>query len=37
VGPITAGQRVECTVEGLGSLANPVTDADPISTAGGAR
>jgi 2-keto-4-pentenoate hydratase/2-oxohepta-3-ene-1,7-dioic acid hydratase in catechol pathway len=37
VGPIRAGQRVECTVEGLGTLANPVTDADAVSTAGGPR
>ena len=37
VGPIKAGQRVECTVEGLGTLGNPVTDAEPLSTAGGAR
>jgi 2-keto-4-pentenoate hydratase/2-oxohepta-3-ene-1,7-dioic acid hydratase in catechol pathway len=37
VGPIKAGQRVECTVEGLGTLANPVTDAEPVSTAGSPR
>jgi len=37
VGPIKAGQRVECTVEGLGTLSNPVTDADPVSTAGTSR
>jgi 2-keto-4-pentenoate hydratase/2-oxohepta-3-ene-1,7-dioic acid hydratase in catechol pathway len=37
VGPIAAGQRVEVTVEGLGTLGNPVADAAPISTAGGAR
>ena len=36
VGPIRPGQRVECTIEGLGTLANPVTEAEPISTAGGA-
>src|SRR5215217_5805934 len=33
VGPIRAGQRVECTIEGLGALANPVTEAESISTA----
>jgi 2-keto-4-pentenoate hydratase/2-oxohepta-3-ene-1,7-dioic acid hydratase in catechol pathway len=37
VGPIKAGQRVECTIEGLGTLGNPVADADPMSTAGRAR
>jgi len=37
VGPITAGQVVECTVEGLGSLSNPVSDAEAVSTAGGYR
>jgi 2-keto-4-pentenoate hydratase/2-oxohepta-3-ene-1,7-dioic acid hydratase in catechol pathway len=37
VGPIRPGQRVECTIEGLGTLANTVTAADPVSTAGGAR
>ena len=37
VGPIRAGQRVEITVEGLGTLGNPVADADPLSTAGGTR
>ena len=37
VGPIRAGQRVECTIEGLGTLANSVADADAVSTAGGAR
>jgi 2-keto-4-pentenoate hydratase/2-oxohepta-3-ene-1,7-dioic acid hydratase in catechol pathway len=36
VGPIAAGQRVEVTIEGLGTLANPVADADLTSTAGGA-
>ena len=34
VGPIRAGQTVEVTIEGLGSLANPVVDADRTSTAG---
>ncbi len=34
VGPIRPGQRVECTIEGLGTLANPVTEAEAISTAG---
>ena len=34
VGPIRPGQRVECTVEGLGTLANPVTEAETVSTAG---
>jgi 2-keto-4-pentenoate hydratase/2-oxohepta-3-ene-1,7-dioic acid hydratase in catechol pathway len=34
VGPIKAGQQVECTIEGLGALVNPVSDADPVSTAG---
>jgi 2-keto-4-pentenoate hydratase/2-oxohepta-3-ene-1,7-dioic acid hydratase in catechol pathway len=34
VGPIRAGQQVEVTIEGLGSLANPVVDADRVSTAG---
>jgi 2-keto-4-pentenoate hydratase/2-oxohepta-3-ene-1,7-dioic acid hydratase in catechol pathway len=37
VGPIRPGQRVECTIEGLGTLSNGVTAAEPISTAGGAR
>jgi 2-keto-4-pentenoate hydratase/2-oxohepta-3-ene-1,7-dioic acid hydratase in catechol pathway len=36
VGPIRPGQRVECTIEGLGTLGNPVTEAEAISTAGGA-
>jgi 2-keto-4-pentenoate hydratase/2-oxohepta-3-ene-1,7-dioic acid hydratase in catechol pathway len=36
VGPIRPGQRVECTIEGLGTLANPVTEAEGLSTAGGA-
>ncbi len=35
VGPIRPGQRVECTIEGLGTLANPVTEAEGLSTAGG--
>ena len=35
VGPIRAGQRVTCSIEGLGSLENPVADAEPVSTAGG--
>jgi 2-keto-4-pentenoate hydratase/2-oxohepta-3-ene-1,7-dioic acid hydratase in catechol pathway len=34
VGPIRAGQQVEVTIEGLGSLANPVVDAERVSTAG---
>src|SRR3954447_6605393 len=37
VGPIAAGQRCEVTIEGLGTLSNPVSDAEPISTAGGLR
>jgi 2-keto-4-pentenoate hydratase/2-oxohepta-3-ene-1,7-dioic acid hydratase in catechol pathway len=37
VGPIRPGQTVECTIEGLGSLANPVTEADAVSSAGGYR
>jgi 2-keto-4-pentenoate hydratase/2-oxohepta-3-ene-1,7-dioic acid hydratase in catechol pathway len=37
VGPIRPGQRVEVTVEGLGTLANSVSGADSSSTAGGAR
>jgi 2-keto-4-pentenoate hydratase/2-oxohepta-3-ene-1,7-dioic acid hydratase in catechol pathway len=37
VGPIRPGQRVECTVEGLGTLSNSVAAADAVSTAGGAR
>ena len=36
VGPIRPGQRVECSVEGLGSLTNSVSAADAVSTAGGA-
>ena len=35
VGPIAPGQVCECTVEGLGTLSNPVTGADGVSTAGG--
>src|SRR3954451_20838223 len=35
VGPMRPGQRVECTIEGLGTLANTVAAADPVSTAGG--
>src|SRR3954469_18091805 len=34
VGPIRPGQVVECTVEGLGTLSNTVTAAEPVSTAG---
>jgi 2-keto-4-pentenoate hydratase/2-oxohepta-3-ene-1,7-dioic acid hydratase in catechol pathway len=37
VGPIAAGQRVECAIEGLGTLANPVSDAEAVSTAGSSR
>jgi 2-keto-4-pentenoate hydratase/2-oxohepta-3-ene-1,7-dioic acid hydratase in catechol pathway len=37
VGPIRPGQRVTCSVEALGTLENVVTEAEPISTAGGAR
>ena len=37
VGPIRPGQRVECSIEGLGTLANSVTGADTVSTAGGVR
>ena len=37
VGPIRPGQRVECTIEGLGTLANTVSGADLTSTAGGSR
>jgi 2-keto-4-pentenoate hydratase/2-oxohepta-3-ene-1,7-dioic acid hydratase in catechol pathway len=37
VGPIAPGQRVEVAIEGLGSLANSVSGADTVSTAGGAR
>jgi len=37
VGPINPGQRVEVTIQGLGSLANSVAAAEGVSTAGGAR
>ncbi|SEO90278.1 fumarylacetoacetate hydrolase family protein [Trujillonella endophytica] len=37
VGPIAPGQRVEASIEGLGTLTNSVTGADTVSTAGGAR
>ena len=37
VGPIVPGQRVECSIEGLGTLANTVAGADRASTAGGTR
>jgi 2-keto-4-pentenoate hydratase/2-oxohepta-3-ene-1,7-dioic acid hydratase in catechol pathway len=37
VGPIRPGQRVECAIEGLGSLTNAVSGADAASTAGAAR
>jgi 2-keto-4-pentenoate hydratase/2-oxohepta-3-ene-1,7-dioic acid hydratase in catechol pathway len=37
VGPIRPGQRVECAIEGLGSLTNSVSGADTASTAGSAR
>jgi 2-keto-4-pentenoate hydratase/2-oxohepta-3-ene-1,7-dioic acid hydratase in catechol pathway len=37
VGPIRPGQRVECTIEGLGTLTNSVAAADAVSTAGGSR
>jgi 2-keto-4-pentenoate hydratase/2-oxohepta-3-ene-1,7-dioic acid hydratase in catechol pathway len=37
VGPMHPGQRVECTIEGLGTLANSVAAADAVSTAGGSR
>ena len=37
VGPIAPGQRVECTIEGLGTLTSSVSGADPTSTAGAAR
>src|SRR3954452_4874736 len=37
VGRIAPGQRVECTIEGLGTLTNTVAGADPTSTAGTAR
>ena len=34
VGPIRPGQQVDCTVEALGTLSNPVAGADTFSTAG---
>ncbi|TQN41795.1 2-keto-4-pentenoate hydratase/2-oxohepta-3-ene-1,7-dioic acid hydratase in catechol pathway [Blastococcus colisei] len=37
VGPIRAGQQVEVTIQGLGSLTNSVTAAEGVSTAGDAR
>jgi 2-keto-4-pentenoate hydratase/2-oxohepta-3-ene-1,7-dioic acid hydratase in catechol pathway len=37
VGPIRAGQQVECTIEALGTLSNSVADTDRASTAGGLR
>jgi 2-keto-4-pentenoate hydratase/2-oxohepta-3-ene-1,7-dioic acid hydratase in catechol pathway len=37
VGPIRAGQRVEVSIEGLGTLGNPVSADDRASTAGGPR
>ena len=37
VGPIRPGQRVECSIEGLGTLVNGVAAAEAVSTAGGAR
>src|SRR3954452_16882236 len=37
VGPIRPGQRVECSIESLGTLTNPVAGADPTSTAGVSR
>jgi 2-keto-4-pentenoate hydratase/2-oxohepta-3-ene-1,7-dioic acid hydratase in catechol pathway len=37
VGAIRPGQRVECVIEGLGTLTSTVAGADPTSTAGGAR
>ncbi|WP_029432861.1 fumarylacetoacetate hydrolase family protein [Blastococcus sp. URHD0036] len=37
VGPIAPGQRVEVSIEGLGTLANTVSGADTVSSAGGAR
>jgi 2-keto-4-pentenoate hydratase/2-oxohepta-3-ene-1,7-dioic acid hydratase in catechol pathway len=36
VGPIRAGQHVDVTIEGLGTLTNSVADAEVVSTAGGA-
>ena len=37
VGPIAPGQRVECSIEGLGTLTSTVAGADTTSTAGGTR
>jgi 2-keto-4-pentenoate hydratase/2-oxohepta-3-ene-1,7-dioic acid hydratase in catechol pathway len=37
VGPIRPGQKVDVTIEGLGTLSNSVAAADAVSTAGGAR
>src|SRR3712207_1223339 len=37
VGPIRPGQKVDVTIEGLGTLSNTVTAAEAVSTAGGAR
>ena len=37
VGPIRPGQRVEATIQGLGTLTNGVAAAEAVSTAGGAR
>ena len=37
VGPIRAGQHVDITIEGLGTLTNTVADAEVVSTAGGTR
>jgi 2-keto-4-pentenoate hydratase/2-oxohepta-3-ene-1,7-dioic acid hydratase in catechol pathway len=37
VGPIRPGQRVEVTIEGLGTLDNTVAAAEAVSTAGGNR
>jgi 2-keto-4-pentenoate hydratase/2-oxohepta-3-ene-1,7-dioic acid hydratase in catechol pathway len=37
VGPIRPGQKVDATIEGLGTLSNTVTAAQVVSTAGGSR
>jgi 2-keto-4-pentenoate hydratase/2-oxohepta-3-ene-1,7-dioic acid hydratase in catechol pathway len=37
VGPISPGQKVDVTIEGLGTLSNTVAPAEPLSTAGGPR
>jgi 2-keto-4-pentenoate hydratase/2-oxohepta-3-ene-1,7-dioic acid hydratase in catechol pathway len=37
VGPISPGQKVEITIEGLGALTNGVAAAEAVSTAGGNR